>query len=233
VKFRSSAALVLAVGGLAAAPSANAATVGTNASCVRIFPGVPSLPVFADGFAPGAFLTFKVDGSTVGSGTTDPNGHFDNLADPNTWFTPAELQGRNKGTIQLSAEDGAGGIAGPIPVKATNVIWNTTQKRVEPRKKVRFRMFGYQTGKRIYLHIRRGNKTKGRFNMGKAKGACGLATKRMRFMPLRGYKTGTYEYWIGHSKKFDRNQAIGRQVTITRRFSAASTQTTAAGGAWD
>ncbi len=232
MKFRSSAALMLAVGGLAAAPSANAATVGTNASCVRIFPGVPSLPVFADGFGPGAFLTFKVDGATVGSGTTDPNGHFDNLADPNTWFTPSELQGKNTGTVQLTAEDGAGGIAGPVPVKATNLTWIGPPRAVKPTKRVRFRMFGFRTGERLYLHIRRGGKTRGRFSMGKAKGDCGLATKKMRFMPLRGYKTGTYEYWIGHSKKFDRNQAIGRQVTITRRFSAASSEASA-GGAWN
>ena len=59
MKFRSSAALVLAAGGLVAAPTANAATVGTPATCVRIFPGVPSLPVTADQFAPGAALTFK------------------------------------------------------------------------------------------------------------------------------------------------------------------------------
>ena len=68
--------------------------------------------------------------------------------------------------------------------------------------------------------------------MGTARGDCGLRTKRMRFMPLDNYKTGTYEYWFGHTKKFSKRTSIGVQVTITRRFNAASTQTTAA-GAWD
>ena len=103
---------------------------------------------------------------------------------------------------------------------------------MKPRKKVKFRMFGFQTGKRIYLHIRRGEKTKGRFTMGTANGDCGLATKRMRFMPLRNYKTGTYEYWFGHSKKFSKQDRHRRRGAHHARASTrASTQTTAA-GAW-
>jgi hypothetical protein len=230
LKLRSSAALALALG-LAAAPSAHAATVGTPAPCVRLYPGVPSLPVTADGFPAGSPLTFKADGATIGSGMADPAGHFDNLADPNTWFQPQQLQGKNVGTIQLTAEDGVGTVAGPVAVKAANLTITGPPGTVKPRKKVKFRMFGFQTGKRIYLHIRRGSKTKGRYTMGKAKGDCGLATRRMRFMPLPTYKTGTYEYWFGHSKKFSKQTAIGVEVHITRSFKAARTQTTAA-GAW-
>jgi hypothetical protein len=231
VKFRSSAALALALG-VVAVPSADAATVGTPASCVRLFPGVPSLPVFADGFAPGAPLTFKADGATVGTGTADPAGHFDNVGAPATWFQPATLQGKNVGSFQLTAEDPSGVPTAPVTVKAVNLTFEGPAGTVKPRRKVKFRMFGFQTGKRIYLHIRRGGKTKGRYNMGKAKGACGLATKRMRFMPLPTYKTGTYEYWMGHRKKFSAKTAIGREVNITRTFHAASAQTTAA-GAWE
>jgi hypothetical protein len=230
LKIRSSAALALALG-LAAVPSAQAATVGTPASCVRIFAGVPSFPVTADGFAPGAFLTFKADGATIGSGQADQAGHFDNLADPSTWFQPRPLQGRNVGTLQLTAEDGAGGVAGPVTVKAANLTFEGPPGTVKPRKKVRFRMSGFQTGKKIYLHIVRGGKVKGRYTMGKAKGDCGVASRRMRFMPLRRYKTGRYEYWMGHRKKFSRKTAIGREVTIRRSFHAASAQATAA-GAW-
>lgn len=231
MKFRSSAALALALGAVAV-PSAGAATVGTTASCVRIFPNIPSLPIAADGFAPGSFLTFKADGATVGTGTADGAGHFDNFADPNTWFQPQSLQGKNVGTIQLTAEDATGVVTPPVTVKAVNINFTGPPGVVKPRKRVKFRLFGFQTGKRIYLHIRRGGKTKGRFNMGKARGACGLATKKMRFMPLRSYKPGTYEYWMGHSKTFDRNRSIGREVSIMRTFHSASTQTTAA-GAWD
>jgi hypothetical protein len=228
VKFRSSAALALAFG-LVAAPSATAATVGTPAPCVRIFPGVPSFPVTADGFPAGAPLTFKTDGATLGSGTADAAGHFDNLADASTWFQPRPLQGKNVGELQLTAEDNAGTVAGPVAVKAANLTVTGPEGTVRPRKKVRFRMFGFQTGKRVYLHVRRGSKTKGRFNMGKTSGACGLQTKKIRFMPLRNYKTGTYEYWFGHSKKFSRNTAIGFEVTITRRVRSSSAQATAAG----
>ena len=71
--------------------------------------------MFADGFAPGAFLTFKADGATIGSGQADAAGHFDNLADPSTWFQPQPLQGKNVGTLQLTAETARAASPGRSP----------------------------------------------------------------------------------------------------------------------
>ncbi len=39
----------------------------------------------------------------------------------------------------------------------------------------------------------------------------------MRAMPLTHYSTGTYEFWFGATKKFDRNKEVGYRVTIFRR----------------
>ncbi len=231
MKSRSSYALVpaLALAGLAVAPTAQAATVAPQVPCVRVIPGLKTFPVVADGFPAGAFLTFKADGTSVGAGQADPAGHFDNLADP---FGPPFLpSGRNHTTVQLTADDGAGTVAGPVPVEVANVRV-VAPSSSKPAKKVRFRVFGFLSGKRVYLHVRRNNRTKGRFSLGKTKGACGLVTKKMRFMPVVNYRTGTYRYYFSHSKRFSKTKAVYQaKVRIYRTFSSVSTQTTA--GAWD
>ena len=81
-------------------------------------------------------------------------------------------------------------------------------------------MFGFLSGKRVYLHVRRNNRTKGRFSLGKTKGACGLVTKKMRFMPVVNYRTGTYRYDFSHSKRFSKTKAVYQaKVRIYRTFS--------------
>jgi hypothetical protein len=229
VKSRYPAALApaLALAGLLVAPAAQAATVGSPAACVRVVPGLKTFPVVADGFPAGAFISFKADGSTVGSGQADAAGHFDNAAD---MFTPPFLpSGVNRKTFQLTADDGAGTVAGPVPLEVANVIV-TAPSSSKPARRVRFRVFGFQSGKRVYLHVRRNGSTKGRFSLGKTSGACGLTSKRMRFMPVRNYSTGTYQYYFSHSRRFAKSRAIYvAKVRIFRTFSAASAQATAAG----
>jgi hypothetical protein len=101
---------------------------------------------------------------------------------------------------------------------------------VKPRKKVRFRVFGFEADKKVYLHIRRKGKTRGRFSLGRTDSPCGNVSKRMPFMPLKSYVTGTYEYYFGHSKKFSKKKVIfGARVTITRTLKSTSAQTGTAG----
>jgi hypothetical protein len=213
---------------VAAAPSAQAATVGSPAICVRVVSNLKTFPVVADGFTPGAFLSFKADGTPIGSGQADQAGHFDNSADP--FFPPALPAGRDLKTFQLTADDGAGTVAGPISIPVSNVVVRAPANS-KPRKRVRFRVFGFAPGKRVYLHVRRGGKTKGRFSLGKTAAPCGTVAKKMRFMPLRRYTTGTYRYYFSHSKRFKKSQVIYEaRVRIYRTFTSA--QATAA-GAWD
>ena len=122
-------------------------------------------------------------------------------------------------------------MAGPVPVEVANVTV-VAPANSKPAKKVNFRVFGFLSGQRVYLHVRRNGQTKGRFSLGKTKGACGLVTKKMRFMPVVNYRTGYYRYYFSHSKKFSKKKAIyTAKVRIYRTFSSVSTQTTA--GAWD
>ena len=93
--------------------------------------------------------------------------------------------------MQLTADDGAGTVAGPVPVPVSRVTVDVPT-RSKPRKRVNFRVFGFEANKKVYLHIRRNGQTKGRFSLGRTDSPCGHVVKKMRFMPLSNYRTGTY-----------------------------------------
>ena len=97
----------------------------------------------------------------------------------------------------------------------THIGVTTRPAHTKPTNKVRFSAFGFVPGKRVYLFIRRHGHTLGRFSLGKAKGACGDVAKRMRFMPLRHFSAGAYQYWFSPRKQFDKRFSIGYRATIT------------------
>jgi hypothetical protein len=214
------------VAALIATTGAQAATVSTTVACVRVLPGVPSFPVVGDGFAPGAFLSFRADDQTIGSGPADGAGHFQGAFSPP--FLPS---GRDLKTFQLTADDGNGTVAGPVAVPVSNVVVRAPANST-PRKRVRFRVFGFLADQRVYLHVRRNGKTKGRFSLGRTSAPCGTVAKNMRFMPLRHYRFGTYRYYFSHSRRFSKKQAIySLRVRIFPTYSpaAGSAHATAAG----
>ena len=216
---------------LALAPAAQGATVGSQVACVRSLPDVDSFPLTAAGFPAGAALTFKADGAALGSGQADAAGNFENSLDP--FPAPALPEDVNLRTVQLTAEDGQGTVAGPVAVPVTRVIV-VAPENAKPSARVRFRLFGFRAGAQAYLHVRRDGETKGRYALGRTAAPCGTLTKRMRFMPLRSYRTGTYRYYFSHSRSFRRDQVIYQaRVRIYRTIKpgAAAAQATAA-GAW-
>lgn len=222
-------ALTAALGPAAAAQAQ--ATVASSVPCVRSVPGVKSFPLTATGFPAGAALTFKADGSPFGTGLADAAGNFDNGTDP--FVAPALPAERNLRTYQLTAEDGQGTIAGPVAVPVSRITV-VAPSNARPSRRVRFRLFGFRAAARAYLHVRRSGETKGRFALGRTAGPCGTLTKRLRFMPLRNYRIGTYRYYFSHSRRYRRDRAIYQaRVRIYRTFRppAAAGQATAA-GAW-
>ena len=224
-------ALVLAGGGLlCAAPAAQGASVASPLQCVRHVPGVKSFPLTASGFPAGAALTFRADGAAFGSGVADAAGNFDTAGDP--FFPPVPPEGINLRTYQVTAEDGQGTVAGPIAVPVTRITV-VAPANSKPARKVRFRLYGFRAGERAYLHVRRNGRTKGRFALGRTDEPCGTLTKRMRFMPVRDYRFGTYRYYFSHSRKFRRRQAVYQaRVRIYRTFKPARAAQATAAGAW-
>jgi hypothetical protein len=198
-----------------AAPAAAAAdpTVTPAQSCVRYVKGIPTVRLSAAGWAPGSALTFKIAGRTIGTGTADASGAFSNAT--GNAFQPPRF-GRNLRTATLTAQDAAGHVASS-PISVVKVVVDVPS-RARPSQRVKYRAFGFLPGKRLYLFVRRGGKTKGRFVLGKPKGKCGTLTKRMRYMPLRKWSTGRYEYWFSHSPRYSvQTRIYGYAVTIDRR----------------
>jgi hypothetical protein len=202
----------------APAPASAAPIVATTVPCVRFVdldPSaavnvLPTLGVSSSGWAASTPLTFTVDGAEVGRGPADNLGAYNNQSG---LFRPPEPKG-NLQTSTLSVNNGAASTQFRI-VRLTVQV----PAKAKPSTRVKYRVFGFQPGKRVYLFVRRGGKTKGRFALGKPKGDCGTLTKKLRYMPLRHWRTGKYEYWYTQDKKYSKATRIyGYQLNIFKTF---------------
>lgn len=207
---RRSLALAFALATALVAPAAaSAATVAPSQACV--LDGTPSLAVTSSGWTPGIALNFALNGRTVGTGAADALGLFSNAADP---FTPPAVTGRHPiRRFMLTANDPLGTHADAY----VKVVHRTVSvpSRARPDKRVRYRAFGFPQGKKLYLHVRRGKRTLGRFTLGRPRGDCGVVSRRLRYMPLRHWSTGTYDFWYSNRRHFERSRALyGYRIRI-------------------
>jgi hypothetical protein len=207
---RRALALAVALAALLVAPAAaSAATVSATQPCV--LDGASDLGVTSSGWAPGASLNFALDGRSVGTGLADAHGLFSNAASP---FQAPLLGGRHRvRQFTLTAADTTGQQADA----RVKVVHRTVDvpARARPAKRVRYRAYGFPRGKKLFLHVRRGTHTLGRFGIGRAHGACGVASRRLRYMPLRHWNTGTYDFWFGNRRHFKRSRALfGYRIRI-------------------
>lgn len=199
---------------LAAPAAAEGAALVPGAPCVRLVPGEKTFALGGTGFTPGAFVRVTADGTAVGSVQADPTGNF---ADVFFGPTLASIR-RTRQTFQIAADDGRGGVAPPVAVPVTRVGVKLPD-RARPRSRVRYRAFGFLTGQPVYLHIRRGARARGSYRIGTAAGPCGDVERRLRYMPLRRYSTGLYDYYFQHARRFDRAQPFVRlRISIFRTF---------------
>jgi Bacterial Ig domain len=207
-------AIPLAAAGIVAVPATAHAAALTLPPCVRYVPGAQTVPIQGTAFTPGAPVTINADGQPIDSATADAAGNFSGM-----FFAPSlSSPTRNRQTFQITAADSAGQTSPPVAVPVTRVTVKLPS-RARPRKRVRYRVFGFGSGQRVYLHVRRGGRTRGSFRIGTARGACGNLTARQRFMPLRRFSTGTYEYHFQHARRFRPDATVVRlQVIITRTF---------------
>jgi hypothetical protein len=218
VRFRAMAvsrpALLVLAGTLAAlaVPStASAAAVVAGQKCARS--GTPTFNMITSGWAPGASLTIHL-GSFGRTVTADGSGVFSTAGSPLT--TPV-LGRPGVKTLSLTVTDGVT-TAGPARTKVVR-RGVRVPARAKPAQTVRYRGYGFPLHKRLYLHVRRGGKTKGTFRIGRPGGACGLVTRKLRYMPLRRWSTGTYDYWFSNTRKFRKSRTLyGYRISIYRKF---------------
>ena len=163
------AATAATVGAILAPASAQAQTPGTLVPltpCIRFVDA--SLKTFGlqgAGFAPNAAVTIASDGAPIDTVTTDAAGELSQAVN-------APPIAGNRANVSITADDGQGHPAGPVglPEVKLGVVWPSN---ASARKRVLFRAYGFDPGKTVYLHIRRGGKTRGTFKIGRADSPCG------------------------------------------------------------
>jgi hypothetical protein len=203
--------LVVALLCLAAPAAASAVIVVPGQACALA--GTKSFNVLTSGWLPGAPLTISLGGKRVGTGVADAMGGFSTLTDP--LVAPALAKPRVK-SLKLTVSDGTTTSA---PVKAKVVSRGViVPDRAKPSQRVHYRAFGFPPHKRLYLHVRRGGKTKGTFRLGRPSGVCGLAHRTLRYMPLHRWSTGKYDFWFSNTKHFRAKRTLyGYRIKISRR----------------
>jgi hypothetical protein len=206
------AALLTALAALVVPATAGAATVAVQ-PCAVTLPGQRTVAVSGAGFTPGGTVNLVADGQTIGSGVpVDASGSF------RTATLAPELSSarRNLQTFQLTATDSSG-VSAASPLQITRVTAVLPQ-RARPRSRVRISVFGFAPGRPVYLHVRRAGRTRGTFRIGTASAPCGRASRRLRYMPLRRFSTGLYDYVFQLSRRYrSTDPAVRLSVSIVRR----------------
>ncbi len=202
---------------LGGASPARAADVVVDTACVRVVPTERTATVIATGFTPGATVTVRADGQLLASGPADAAGTLQQAV-----FAPRIADpGRTEQTFTLVARD-TRGVASPPRRLLVGRLGVTLPDRARPTAWVRFRAHGFETGRPLYLHVRRDGRTLGRFALGRTAGACGRVSRRLRYMPLRRFTSGVYEYWFSHDRRYSADTRVyGLRVRIARRAAPA------------
>jgi len=216
---RSLRAAAVALSALVLTPAAaraadvSAVDVVTGAPCARLVAGERTVRVAAAGFTPGALVTVRAGDQTLASGVADASGTL-----AATGLAPSPPAGRATAEFPVTASDDRGVVAPERSLTVTR-LEVTLPRRARPTSRVLYRARGFVPARTVYLHIRRGGRTLGRFGLGRARGACGDTSRRLRYMPLRSYRSGTYTYAFSHSRTYRRSQTIyALSVSVTRRF---------------
>jgi hypothetical protein len=231
---------------VAAAAAALAATATSTASAATITPGTPCaryfssfagdqwVPISGTGFTPG---TAPAAGSVeLRWSNGDLGGHTPLAADGSFnvgVFMPTEFisseTGRTK-TYTLTATD----LQTPGLAASTNVTFVRVGAGVKPSRvprnlgrKVRWSVWGPPTGARMYVHWTFKGRRYAMRKLGTARGACGIAHKRLPFLPVAP-RSGTWKVYITVGRKLRRKQALFRIDLNVFRTSSSSAATISA-----
>jgi hypothetical protein len=196
---------------LAAGPAAAQGAVIAAPACVGGLATGLTAPLQGSGFAPNSTVSITANGAPFTTATADAAGNFGITPQP-----PLLSGDHTSQTFQLAASDGTNSAAAALHVTRWFV---KLPSRARANRKVKFRAYGFLPGKRVYVFVRRHGHTLGRFSLGRAKGPCGNATRRLRYMPLRHHTTGTYKYFFEQSSRFStKKPRIRLTIIITRVF---------------
>jgi hypothetical protein len=237
---RRALAAVVATAALTAvsASSAFAAAIAPGTPCARYIPGLAGeqwVPVSGSGFTPNTDPASNsvelnyADGSLGGYTPLAADGSFSTGA-----FMPTEFirssSGRTK-TYTLTATDRVT----PGLVASTNITFVRVGAAIKPSRvrrnlarKVRWSAWGVPPGAKLYLHWTFKGRRYAVRKLGTAKGACGIAHKKLPFLPVAA-RTGTWKVYYTAGKKLRRKKAFFRMdLNVFRSFSSSAATVSAA-----
>jgi hypothetical protein len=238
--LRRALAAVVATAALTAvsASSAFAAAIAPGTPCARYIPGLAGeqwVPVSGSGFTPNTDPASNsvelnyADGSLGGYTPLAADGSFSTGA-----FMPTEFirssSGRTK-TYTLTATDRVT----PGLVASTNITFVRVGAAIKPARvrrnlarKVRWSAWGVPPGAKLYLHWTFKGRRYAVRKLGTAKGACGIAHKKLPFLPVAA-RTGTWKVYYTAGKKLRRKKAFFRMdLNVFRSFSSSAATVSAA-----
>lgn len=197
----STAALTLAL-----ATPAGAATVGTLPCIPVVGIGGGEMPVAGAGFTPGGRITVRYTTAVsptptfVTAATADPAGNFNVVATP-PLFAKFDTQLQ---TFSLVATDDTNpAIVATFSYRQVRVGYSTNPATGRPTRRALHTVRGFPTGKNTYLHFRFAGQTKRNVKLGKAKGTCGIVSRRMALLPTRS-RPGTWTVYVDQKATYSR-----------------------------
>lgn len=211
---------LLIVGAIAAAGAAAPAQAATLVTDLPCYVERQPMAIGGQGFAPGSDYTVKGGaGQIFAFGTTDPAGN---------WLTQTEVAPiiperttKPQDYTLEATQDGA--VVATTTFQAVNLMFSLASTRGKPTSRTTWRFSGFEPGKSIYAHVRRGGKTLTNVRMGRGSAPCGtLATKQRRLPGIssRRVKFGSYDIYIDNRMTFKRGapRQIKSTLTVFRTF---------------
>ena len=195
---------------LAAAASAQAATLAGDKACYQESEPVN---VVGTGFTPNGSVNFSRDNQAFGTITAGPTGTVTGAG------SAPRISPARERRFTLEARDAANpAIFATITPLATVFSVTVKPQSGNPARKRRIRARGFTRGKSLYVHVRRGGKGRN-IKLGRLKSPCGTKRVSKRIF-RRKAKTGTYSVQFDTRRKYTRKAfpKVTFRVTIFRVF---------------
>lgn len=200
-----SAAALLGLG--ASAAPASAAAVNVTLGCIVFVNdySAPAIPVVGAGFTPYGSVTLLTSSDAnpaprlLGSTPTDGHGNFLTITGAAVF---ASKQTRHE-RFKLIASDGTSSQIFAInEFRQVRLGYNRVPASGSPSRRVKHIARGFTPGATIYAHFRYHGKTRVTKRLGKARGPCGIVTRKMRALPVKRARLGLWKVYVDEHKRF-------------------------------
>ena len=212
--------MATAVGFLALAPGAHAATVSVTPqkACYR---SGETIGMSGSGFTPGGAVDIASDGQSIGSTTADGSGNFGGR------LQVASPTQRLKTYTATDQSNPANNASAQLRVSPFDVV--VSPRNGSPGRRLRIVARGFTTGRTLYAHIVRGRQ-RSNVRIGRLRGPC--RRLRVRRRVFRGNtQPGTYIVQFDTRRRYSARTPVKQRfrVTIFRTFGARASQISISG----